>query len=111
MPSRRAKLKARTHTLLALVLCGASAALPQTAPSNVAGAEPFSIAIVVDTSSSVRATLDSHGKRLRQALALFEGGFRNLSRLAAATGGAVYTLKKATELDPILTTVRAEISR
>jgi VWFA-related protein len=43
--------------------------------------------------------------------AYYEGGFRNLSGLAAASGGAFYRLNKAGELDSILAAVRSELGR
>ena len=78
----------------------------------------------VDTVSSM-SLVDVEGLLKRAGVRLFavevgdrrsggvyeEGGFRNLSRLAKASGGAIYRLNKAGELDSILAAVRAELSR
>src|SRR5687768_8689706 len=78
----------------------------------------------VDTISSmslgdVEGLLKRAGVRLfavevgdrRSGGAYYEGGANNLSKLAKASGGAVYRLNKAGELDSILAAVRAELSR
>ena len=75
---RRAESKARTLTLLALLLCCAHAASAQTAPP-AAEAEPFSVVIVVDTSASVESLSGSDGKKFLDSLARFAqaGGGRD----------------------------------
>jgi Ca-activated chloride channel family protein len=40
-----------------------------------------------------------------------QGGFRNLEQLAKASGGAAYRVKKASEFDSILTSIRAQLRR
>lgn len=82
MLSRSAKPCARTLALLALLLCGVGEGAPAQAPSDptpTTAAEPVSVAIVVDTSSSSRASLAEDSKRLRQALGRFleAGGGRD----------------------------------
>jgi Mg-chelatase subunit ChlD len=40
-----------------------------------------------------------------------QNGFRNLEQLAKASGGAAYRVKKASEFDSILTSIRAKLRR
>ena len=51
------------------------------------------------------------GVEPRERIRNFDEGFRTLERLAKASGGAAYRLKKKVEVDPILSSIREALRR
>ncbi|MFL6253661.1 MAG: hypothetical protein ACJ74T_01435 [Pyrinomonadaceae bacterium] len=110
MSSQRMKLKARTLLLLALLLCTARAASAQGSSAAPAPElKPVSIALVMDASTSVGAlNKTGEGSPVPEHR---QDGFRNFAQLAKASGGAAYRVKKTSEFDSILTSIRAKLRR